>query len=118
VLLITEMAVVTANRGWTHYTWEKRALRGKKWTATSESGNTKVALKRLYSDHFPFFTDKNLIGHVWTNQMWGRLHSIRVGPCQPMGRESGNNYKVRSRPVELSLSLVVSSTDATPCFWS
>jgi hypothetical protein len=33
------------------------------------------------------------MGHVGAVLTWGGLHSIRVGPHQPMGRENGNNYK-------------------------
>jgi hypothetical protein len=41
---------------------------------------------------------------MWgAGQMWGGLHSVRVGPHQSMGRKSGNNGKVRSKLAKLSL---------------
>jgi hypothetical protein len=52
-----------------------------------------------YHDDF----DKNLNGPLGAGQTWGGLQSIRVGPRQPTGRKSGNNNKVRSKLVELSL---------------
>jgi hypothetical protein len=45
------------------------------------------------------------MGHVGAGQTWGGLHNIRVGPRQPMGKESGKNYTVRSKLVELSPQL-------------
>jgi hypothetical protein len=60
--------------------------------------------------------DKNVMGLVGAGQMWGGLHSRRVGPHQPMGMKSGDNYKDPN--YFGSLSPVVNSTNATPFCWS
>jgi hypothetical protein len=53
-----------------------------------------------YHDDF----DKRLDGPYggWSD-MGFRLHSINIIPHQPIGRESENSYKVRSKSVDLSL---------------
>jgi hypothetical protein len=43
------------------------------------------------------------MNHVGAVQRLGGLHSMRVGPHHPSGRENGNKYKKKSKLVALSL---------------
>jgi hypothetical protein len=50
ILLTMETAVWTAERGWTHHTWVKKARppdQKEQWAVLSHPGDTKMTLKRL-----------------------------------------------------------------------
>jgi hypothetical protein len=73
-------------------------------------GQGQLQAKMIYMCSYPGPSEdyhgdfhKNLDGPCGAGQMWGGMHSIRVGPYQTMGRKSGNNYKERSKLVELFL---------------